>query len=99
MTSKLTASDKIKQDFTKRRKLQLIAICVTLALLLLPALLYHHSRLLEGFSKNSLLAAQVLVLCVFIGFTAANWKCPSCGSYLGPDISRRQCKRCRSQLQ
>jgi len=99
MAIKPAAGDRIKQDFAKRRKFQLTAIWVTLVLLLAPALLYHHSQLLADFSKNDLLAAQVLILCAFIGFTAANWRCPSCGSYLGPNLSRRFCGRCNTELQ
>ena len=47
-----TNNDKIKQEFKVRRTRQLIAIGTTLALLLLLALLYNHTHILEGFAKK-----------------------------------------------
>jgi hypothetical protein len=93
-----TNSEKIKQEFKALRTRQLVAIGVTLALLLLIALLYNHTHMLEGFAKNDILSAQILILCVFIGFSSYNWKCPSCNSYIGPDINRRICKHCGARL-
>jgi len=93
-----TNSDKIKQEFKIRRTRQIIAIGTTLALLLLLALLYNHTHILEGFAKKDILSAQILILCVFIGFSSYNWKCPSCNSYIGPDINRRVCRHCGATL-
>lgn len=90
--------DRIKREFKTRRIRQIIAIGTTLALLLLLAILYNHTQMLEGFAKNDILAAQILLLCSFIAFSWYNWKCPSCNNYVGPDINRAACRHCGAKL-
>ncbi len=41
---------------------------------------------------------QVLVILVFVNFTAWNWRCPSCRKYLGHDLGRKICAKCGAQL-
>jgi hypothetical protein len=41
-------------------------------------------------SKDTLVAAQLVVMSAFIGFTAMNWRCPSCNKYLGMDSLQNQ---------
>lgn len=93
-----TDNEKIKQEFKARRIRQIVAIGTTLVLLLLLAALYDHTHLLQGFAKKDILSAQILILCAFIGFSSYNWKCPSCNSYIGPDINRRLCRHCGARL-
>ncbi|MGO9380252.1 MAG: hypothetical protein ACLPN1_10505 [Dissulfurispiraceae bacterium] len=94
-----TNNDKIKREFRARRIRQIVAIATTFALLLLLAILHDHTHILDSFSKNDILATQVLLVCAFIGFSSYNWRCPSCNSYIGPDINRRLCRHCGARLQ
>jgi len=88
----------IMRDFGLRLGRQFLAIAITLVLLLFLALLHKHPDLLGNFSKNTIFAAQIGLIAAFIGFSAFNWRCPSCKKYLGKDISRRICRHCRTRL-
>ena len=89
----------IVRDFRLRQGRQFLAIAVTLLLLLFFALLHKRSDLFGELSKSTILAAQLVIIAVFIGFSALNWRCPSCKKYLGTDINKRICKHCRTRLQ
>jgi len=84
----------IKQDFEVLQSRQFIAIAAALFFVLLCGVVYKRPDLFGEFSKNSLWGVQALIIAAFIGFTAMNWRCPSCGKYLGNDIVRRVCRRC-----
>jgi hypothetical protein len=88
----------IMQDFRLRQGRQLLAIAATLVLLLFLVLLHKHPDLIGEFSRNTIFAAQIILIAAFIGFSAFNWRCPSCKKYLGNDISRRICKHCGTRL-
>jgi hypothetical protein len=90
---------RIAQDFGLRKGRQLLAIAATLVLLLFLVLLHKHPDLIGEFSKNTIFAAQIVLIAAFIGFSAFNWRCPLCRKYLGSDISRRICKHCGTRLQ
>jgi len=88
----------IMQDFGIRRSRQLLAIGVALFLVLFLAILHKRPAILGEFSGNTLFEVQIIVIASFIGFTSFNWRCPSCNTFLGNDISRRMCRKCRSRL-
>ena len=88
----------IMRDFWLRQGRQFIAIAVTLFLVLLLAVIYKRPDLFGEYSKNTLFATQLVVISAFIGFTAFNWRCPSCKKYLGKDINKRVCRHCRTRL-
>jgi len=88
----------IMRDFRLRQSRQFLAIAAMLLLLLLLALLYKRPDIFGEFSKNTIFAAQIVLIAAFIGFSAFNWRCPSCKKYLGKDISRRICKQCGTRL-
>jgi hypothetical protein len=88
----------IKREFWLRQGRQFLAIAVALFLVILMAVVYKRHDLVGEFSKNSLVAAQLVVIAAFIGFTAFNWRCPSCKKYLGSDIFRRACRHCKTRL-
>lgn len=88
----------IKRDFRLRQNRQYLAISLTLLLLLFLVLLYKRTDLFGEFSRNSVFAAQVLLVAGFIVFSAFNWRCPSCNKYIGNDINRRICKNCGTRL-
>jgi hypothetical protein len=89
---------RIMWDFGLRKGRQFLAIAATLVLLLFLVLLHKHPDLIGEFSKDTIFAAQIVLIAAFIGFSALNWRCPSCKKYLGNDISRRICKHCGTQL-
>jgi len=91
-------SQQIILEFRKLQTRQIIAIAVALFIILLCAVLYKRPVYFGEFSKTTLFTAQLLTIGIFIGFTAANWVCPSCGKHLGTDIHRRVCRKCRARL-
>jgi ribosomal protein S27AE len=38
------------------------------------------------------------VIVAFIGFTRHNWRCPACNRFLGSNLDRRMCGKCRARL-
>jgi hypothetical protein len=91
-------SQHIMKDFRVRQSRQLFSMAITLLLLIFFVLLYKRPDLFGEISKQAILAAQAVTIVAFIGFSAANWRCPACSKYLGPDINRRKCKKCRTRL-
>jgi protein-S-isoprenylcysteine O-methyltransferase Ste14 len=88
----------IMRDFGLRQSRQFLAIAVTLLLLLFLVFLYQHPDIFGEFSKNTIFAAQIVLIAAFIGFSAFNWRCPSCNKYLGSNINRRICNQCGTRL-
>jgi len=92
-------NNQIMQDFRLRLNRQLLAMALTLFLLLFLVLIYKRIDIFGEFSKNNIIALQIILIGVFIGFSAINWRCPSCNKYLGGDINKRICKKCGIRLQ
>jgi hypothetical protein len=88
----------IMQDFRLRKSRQFLAIAVTLLLLLLLTLLYKRHDLFGEIPRNVIFSAQIVLIAAFAGFSAFNWRCPSCKKYLGRDINRRICGHCGTRL-
>lgn len=88
----------IAREFWLRQGRQLLAIAVALFLVLLLAVVYKRHDLFGEYSKKTLITAQLVVITAFIGFTAINWRCPSCKKYLGGDIHKRVCRHCGTRL-
>jgi SNF family Na+-dependent transporter len=88
----------IKQAFAVRRTRQILAIAAAVLLVLLLAVLYKRPDLLGAFSKDTLVALQILLILAFVNFTAYNWQCPSCKKYLGNDLNKRVCRQCGARL-
>jgi len=88
----------IAREFWLRQGRQFLAIAAALFLVILLAVVYKRHDLFGEYSKDALVAAQLAVIAAFIGFTAFNWRCPSCKKYLGPDINKRVCRHCKTRL-
>ncbi len=88
----------IMRDFGLRQSRQFRAIEATLLLLLFLTFLYKRPDLFGEFSKNTIFAAHIVLIAAFIGFSAFNWRCPSCNKYPGSNINRRICKQCGTRL-
>ena len=89
----------IKSDFRLRQSRQLLAIAIALLGMVILALVYKRHDLFGEFPKSTIFGLQLVIIAVFAGFTAVNWRCPSCNKYLGHDINRRICKKCGARLQ
>ena len=88
----------ITREHWQRRGRQISAVAVAIFLVLFVALVYKRHDLFGEYSRNTLIAAQLVLITAFIGFTAFNWRCPSCKKYLGNDINKRVCRHCRTRL-
>ena len=88
----------IMKDFRVRQSRQFFAMSITVLFMVFFVLLYKRPDLFGEMSKQSIFAAQVVFIAAFIGFSAVNWRCPACNKYLGPDINRRICRKCRTRL-
>ena len=92
-------NNQIMRNFRLRQSRQFLAMALTLFLLLFLVLIYKRTDIFGEFSKNNIVASQIILIGVFIGFSAINWRCPSCNKYLGGDINKRICKKCGIRLQ
>ena len=99
MTMQKRDDNKIRQEFRARQNRQIVAIAVALFLMLLAAVLYKRPDLLGPLSGRTLFGLQAVSISAFVGFTAYNWRCPSCGKYLGGNIHRQRCGKCGARLQ
>ncbi len=99
MVPKKDDKDKqITREFALRQSRQFLAVAVALLLLLFLALLDKRQDLFGELSKDTVLAAEIVVFASFIGFSAFNWRCPTCKRYLGSNINRRICRKCGTRL-
>jgi hypothetical protein len=85
-------------DFKVRQSRQFLAIAITLLILVFLTFMYKRGDFFGNFSKDSIFAAQLLCIFLFICFSALNWRCPSCNKYLGSNINRKTCKKCGTRL-
>jgi hypothetical protein len=90
---------KIIQEFRLRQNRQFLAISITLLFLIFLTLIYKRPDLFGEFSREIISITQLVLIAAFIGFTAFNWRCPSCKKYLGNNIGRQRCRRCGTRLQ
>ena len=88
----------ITREFSLRQGRQILAIAIALFLVILLAVATKRNDLFGEYSKDTLVAAQLVVITAFIAFTAFNWRCPSCNKYLGKDINKRGCRHCKTGL-
>jgi len=88
----------IVQEFQALQGRQFLAIAVALFSVIMCAVIYKRPDLFGAFSKGALFGAQAVIIASYVGFTSRNWRCPSCGKRLGPDINRRICKKCGTRL-
>ncbi len=90
--------EQIRQAFKVRRARQAVAIGAAILFMVLAAVLYRHPEPFGEVSKGMLVKAQVLIVLLFVNFTALNWRCPACRKHLGNDIGRSVCRRCGARL-
>jgi hypothetical protein len=92
--------DKQVREFRRRKTRQVYAIFLTVFLLIsLVWKVGHPGFFLGELSRPTVSLLEVIVIAGFLLFSAANWRCPVCGRYLGPDINSRGCRKCGTKLQ
>lgn len=91
-------NEQIARAFAKMRARQLLAIAVTVALLILLAVVSSRPDLFGIFSKKTILTFMIVIILAFVNFSSLNWRCPACKNYLGNDIMQRNCRKCSARL-
>lgn len=51
-----------------------------------------------GLSDQAFLTVVGVVILGFFVFSLVNWRCPSCGAYLGQRLNPRECNACGATL-
>ena len=90
--------EQIKLEFHQLQTRQIIGIAITMFAVMLCAVLYKRPGVMGEFSTSSLVAVQIVSIASFIVFTSYNWRCPNCGKFLGTDINKRGCNKCKARL-
>ncbi len=89
---------KIGVEFKKRRLRQLLV-----GIPLLPAMIFLLLTTERGTKMQSadtpLVAALAALVFGALIFSFWNWRCPSCGKYLGKAINPKFCNKCGTKLQ
>lgn len=88
----------IMREYQKRKKKQLFitATCIPIVLLYL----FKSSIQRLSFINNTVFSIVLFFfLACVIAFTALNWRCPGCNSFLGANPTIRRCSRCGTRLQ
>lgn len=86
---------RIVRLYKLRQGRQIAAIGI--AVFLMAALLWktdHPGIVLGALSRQTVTALILAVIAAFTVFSALNWRCPSCGRYLGHDIAPLRCRSC-----
>jgi hypothetical protein len=91
--------DKIKREFRLRQSRQIVAIAAAMFIVLLGAVLYKRPDLLGALSGQAIFGLQAVAIAAFLGFSAYNWRCPSCDKHLGGDLLQQRCRKCGARLQ
>ncbi len=81
------------------RSRQRIAVLLAFTCVAFLALISKYPGLFFELPKHWVIRIQVLIILVFVNFTAWNWRCPACKKYLGHDIGRKVCPQCGEALQ
>lgn len=90
---------RVQREFRGRQTRQILAIAAALLLILLFAAMHKRPDVFGAHARATLFALQALTIAVFLGFSAVNWRCPACRSFLGSDIHRIVCRKCGTRLQ
>lgn len=84
-------------EFAKRKKRQ-IAIAFILAPIILMKVFEPKLDNIPFMNETLILGVFLVIIFGSLIFSFINWRCPSCGKYLGKEISINHCKKCGVQL-
>ena len=86
---------KYKREYAERRRRQTWSL-VPVGFLAVLVAMGGASAL--GLSEGAFLIVLGVVILSFFGFSLLNWRCPSCGAYLGQRLNPRECRACGTVL-
>jgi len=86
---------KYKKEYAEKRRRQTASL-IPVGVLGATAALGGGGLL--GLSEQTFLVIVGAVILSFFGFSLLNWRCPSCGAYLGQRLNPRECKACGTVL-
>ncbi len=92
--------DKVIDEFNKRKKRQwFISIPIIIIIIFFIFINDKPDFTVFGLSFIELLYIFTAVIVAAVIFSLLNWRCPSCGKYLGKGINPAFCPKCGIQLQ
>ena len=86
-----------KQQFSTRRRNQIVLAVPLIAVILLLALSEEKESIL-GVPFSIVGPAAIVLIIGAVVFSLYNWRCPACNRYLGRTISPRFCAKCGVEL-
>ena len=84
-----------KKEYAERRRRQAVSLIPIGGLAAATAL---GGAGMLGLSDQAFLVVVGVVILGFFGFSLVNWRCPSCGAYLGQRLNPRECNTCGATL-
>lgn len=99
MTKEERERERIRRTYRLLQTRQIIAITIALFLVLLLAVVAKRPDVFGSYPRKTLFGGQAVLIASFLGFTAWNWRCPSCSAFLASNLFRRRCRRCGVELQ
>jgi hypothetical protein len=84
-----TPPERIRQEYALRRRRQAASGVPVVVLAIAVGL---------GSGGGVPLLVVGTVILAFFGFSLVNWRCPSCGAYLGQRLNPERCPACRVEL-
>lgn len=89
----------VLREFRMRRSRQLTAIAVVIGMLVSILWKLNHPGILTGeLSRPVAVFLELALMAAFLFYSAYNWRCPSCGRYLGADINPGRCRSCGARF-
>ena len=85
----------IKNEYASRRRRQTVSL---IPVGVLAAVTAMDGGGMLGLSDQAFLVVAGAVILGFFGFSLVNWRCPSCGAYLGQRLNPRECNACEATL-
>lgn len=83
----------VRERYAAKRKAQLLLIVPVLAMVPLLILAKERQEIL-GIPSGLVRPVAFAVVVAGVLFSLYNWRCPSCGRYLGRSLAHRFCPSC-----
>lgn len=83
--------ERYRDEYAVRRRRQAFAV-IPVALLGLAGAVSGGTFF--GMGQDGVMAAVGVVVLGLFGFSLVNWRCPSCGAYLGQRLNPKRCRSC-----